>query len=65
MAYDEDLANRLGAALATRDVVARTVTRGREMDGWLRVDSEVVVDAAELEAWVGRGVAFVGTLPPK
>jgi TfoX/Sxy family transcriptional regulator of competence genes len=36
--------------------------RGREMAGWLRVDP---AGNDELAAWVGRGVAFARSLPPK
>src|SRR6266550_364830 len=36
--------------------------RGREMAGWLRVDS---ADDEELAVWVDRGVSFARTLPPK
>jgi len=39
--------------------------RGREMTGWLRVDSKNVKAADELEPWVERGVAFARALPPK
>jgi TfoX/Sxy family transcriptional regulator of competence genes len=39
--------------------------RGRKMDGWLRVDSSAVEDEAELQAWVGRGVAYARSLPAK
>ena len=39
--------------------------RGREMPGWLRVDSEHVRTKRELVRWVDRGVAFARTLPPK
>ena len=39
--------------------------RGREMRGWLRVDSADVTDDAELEAWVGRGVVYARSLPAK
>jgi len=41
------------------------VMRGREMPGWMRVDSESVREDAELAAWVERGVAFARSLPPK
>jgi TfoX/Sxy family transcriptional regulator of competence genes len=39
--------------------------RGREMQGWLRVDSEGVRTKRELEPWVRRGVAYARSLPPK
>ncbi len=39
--------------------------RGREMQGWLRVDAEGVRTKRQLEPWVRRGVAYAGSLPPK
>ena len=39
--------------------------RGREMAGWLRVDSEGVRTKRELEPWVKRGVTYARSLPPK
>jgi TfoX/Sxy family transcriptional regulator of competence genes len=39
--------------------------RGREMKGWVRVDSEGVRSKRQLEPWVKRGVAFARSLPPK
>jgi hypothetical protein len=41
------------------------VMRGRELRGWLRVDAEGVRTRRDLEAWVERGTAFAGSLPPK
>jgi TfoX/Sxy family transcriptional regulator of competence genes len=41
------------------------VMRGREMAGWLRVDTEGVGTTPELAAWVERGVAYARSLPPK
>src|SRR4051794_16312913 len=35
--------------------------RGRELDGWLRVEA----DDDELEPWVRIGVAYARSLPPK
>jgi TfoX/Sxy family transcriptional regulator of competence genes len=54
----------------TRELSSRThahiaVMRGREMDGWLRVDADGVRTKRQLEQWVGRGVAYARTLPPK
>ena len=43
----------------------RFAMRGREMDGWLRVDAEGVEGQRELRAWVRRGVTYAGSLPPK
>jgi hypothetical protein len=45
--------------------VGRFVMRGREMDGWLRVDPAAVDTEERLTKWVGLGVAYVRTLPPK
>jgi TfoX/Sxy family transcriptional regulator of competence genes len=39
--------------------------RGREMQGWLRVNDEGVGTKRELEPWVKRGVEFARSLPPK
>jgi hypothetical protein len=39
--------------------------RGREMPGWMRVDSASVREDAELAVWVARGVAFARSLPAK
>jgi TfoX N-terminal domain len=39
--------------------------RGRAMDGWLRVDAEGVRTKGDLEPWVGRGLAYAKSLPPK
>jgi len=39
--------------------------RGREMRGWLRVDSEGVRAKRQLEPWVRRGVTYARSLPPK
>ena len=55
---------------ATDELVAepharRFEMRGREMDGWLRVDADGVTTERELEPWVRRGVAYARSLPPK
>ena len=39
--------------------------RGREMDGWLRVEPEGVRTKRELQRWVDVGVAYARSLPPK
>jgi hypothetical protein len=44
--------------------VGRFEMRGREMDGWLRVDDEAVRSDADLDRWVGLGVAYARSLPP-
>jgi TfoX/Sxy family transcriptional regulator of competence genes len=45
--------------------VRRFEMRGREMDGWLRVDESAFGSADELARWVGIGVGYAGSLPPK
>lgn len=44
---------------------SRMVMRGREMDGWLRVDDEGIKTKRQLETWVARGIAYARSLPPK
>ena len=39
--------------------------RGRQMAGWLRVDTADVEDDAALAEWVERGAGYAGSLPPK
>jgi hypothetical protein len=41
------------------------VMRGREMQGWLRVDPEGVRTKRQLAPWVERGVTYARSLPPK
>lgn len=43
----------------------RFVMRGREMDGWLRIDAEAVSGETDLEQWVSLGVSYARSLPPK
>jgi len=43
----------------------RFVMRGREMDGWLRVDPAAVATDLDLAHWVDLGVTYARTLPPK
>jgi TfoX/Sxy family transcriptional regulator of competence genes len=39
--------------------------RGREMQGWLRVDAEGLRTKRQLERWVARGIAYARSLPSK
>jgi TfoX/Sxy family transcriptional regulator of competence genes len=39
--------------------------RGRAMQGWLRVDADVLDDDADLRHWVETGVDYASTLPAK
>jgi len=52
------------------ELVASTVAepmemRGRQMAGWLRVDTADVAADDELAAWVDRGATYAASLPPK
>jgi hypothetical protein len=40
-------------------------TRGRTLEGWLRVDAEGVRTKRQLERWVARGVTYARSLPLK
>jgi hypothetical protein len=48
-----------------RSGVRRMVMRGREMDGWLRVDTDVLGTDDQLRQWVTQGVGYARSLPPK
>ena len=39
--------------------------RGREMPGWLRLDSDQVATSDELSSWVERSVSYARSLPAK
>ena len=52
-------------SLAAEPHTERFVMRGREMDGWLRVDPEGVESDADLSRWVEIGVRYASSLPPK
>jgi TfoX/Sxy family transcriptional regulator of competence genes len=52
-------------ALLERPHARRFEMRGREMDGWLRVDDEGVRTKRDLDAWVRTGAGYARALPPK
>jgi TfoX/Sxy family transcriptional regulator of competence genes len=52
-------------SLLDEPYAAPMVMRGREMNGWLRVDAAGLDDDAALESWVRRAVAYTRSLPPK
>jgi len=54
-----------GARYAESAGVEPMVTRGKRMDGWLRVDTEVVRTKRDLQRWVSRGVTYAKSLPAK
>lgn len=41
------------------------VMRGRELDGWLRLQPEAVASRRQLERWVAQAVSYARSLPPK
>jgi len=43
----------------------RFVMRGREMDGWLRVDLDARATDVDLTRWVPHGVGYARSMPPK
>ncbi|HEX4931749.1 MAG TPA: TfoX/Sxy family protein [Gemmatimonadaceae bacterium] len=45
--------------------VRRFEMRGREMDGWLRVDVQLLETEDELRGWVNHGLDYARSLPPK
>ena len=55
----------LTESLVSEPHVGRFEMRGREMDGWLRVDTEALASDDELRRWVSHGVAYARSLPPK
>ena len=51
--------------LTQRPGARRFEMRGREMDGWLGIDSGVVSSDEDLQHWVDIGVAYARSLPAK
>jgi TfoX/Sxy family transcriptional regulator of competence genes len=45
--------------------VQRFEMRGRQMNGWLRVDTAAVESDPDLRRWVDHGVRYARSLPPK
>jgi TfoX/Sxy family transcriptional regulator of competence genes len=45
--------------------VERMAMRGREMDGWLHVDSAVLHADTDLRRWVRIGINYAKSLPSK
>ncbi|HLN75930.1 MAG TPA: TfoX/Sxy family protein [Nocardioidaceae bacterium] len=52
-------------SLVDQQHVRRFSMRGRDMDGWLRVDAEVLVTDDELRRWLTHGLTYARSLPPK
>ena len=51
--------------LVSKPHAERFEMRGRQMDGWLRIDADGVRTKRELEKWVRRGVDYAKSLPAK
>jgi TfoX/Sxy family transcriptional regulator of competence genes len=52
-------------ALAGHDHVSPMVMRGRELDGWVRVDAGALTDDADLHRWVTSGISYARSLPAR
>jgi TfoX/Sxy family transcriptional regulator of competence genes len=51
--------------LVTDPHARRAVMRGRELDGWLRVDADAVTSDEDLARWVAHGLGYARSLPPR
>lgn len=52
-------------SLVDQQHVRRFEMRGREMDGWLRVDVELLETDDQLARWVNHGLTYARSLAPK
>jgi TfoX/Sxy family transcriptional regulator of competence genes len=52
-------------ALVAEEHVQRAEMRGRQMDGWLRIDGPALEADERLRRWVSHGLAYARSLPPK
>ncbi|NUS42661.1 MAG: TfoX/Sxy family protein [Mycobacteriaceae bacterium] len=52
-------------ALVDGETVTTMVMGGRETRGWLRVVADAVHTDSALAEWVGLGISYAGSLPPK
>jgi len=52
-------------AIVSKTTARPMVMRGREMQGWLRVDAEDVRTKRQLSKWVDLGTGYAETLPVK
>ncbi len=53
------------AGLLEKPHISPMVMRGKEMDGWLRVDIDGVRTKRDLQRWAGKGFSYARSLPPK
>lgn len=52
-------------SLIDHEHARRFKMRGREVDGWLHVDAEVLKTGDDLRRWVNHGLAFARSLEAK
>ncbi|MGH3366749.1 MAG: TfoX/Sxy family protein [Nocardioidaceae bacterium] len=52
-------------SLVDQQHVRRFEMRGRQMNGWLRVDVEALETDDALRRWVDHGLGYARSLPPK
>jgi TfoX/Sxy family transcriptional regulator of competence genes len=52
-------------ALLDEPLVRRMVMRGRELDGWLRIDPTAVTAEEVFQSWLRRGLDYARSLPTK
>jgi TfoX/Sxy family transcriptional regulator of competence genes len=52
-------------ALVRRPEASRFEMRGRQMNGWLRIDPSGLATKRRLKSWVSRGVDYARSLPAK
>jgi hypothetical protein len=52
-------------SLVSEPAVTRFEMRGRAMDGWLHVQPVAVASDEQLRQWVGIGLTYARSLPPK
>jgi TfoX/Sxy family transcriptional regulator of competence genes len=53
------------AKLLTEPEAEPMVMRGRELAGWLLVDTTGLTTRKQLKSWVDRGIAYARSLPAK
>ena len=54
-----------GERLVAKTEARPMVMRGKEMKGWLRVETAGLETRSELASWVELGAAYARSLPPK
>ena len=57
--------DELAAVLASGEAHTFSVMPGREMKGYAAMPDGVVADDRQVDAWVGRALAYTATMPPK